>query len=867
MSQAFDPYHKWLGIRPEEQPANHYRLLGLHIFEDDPMAVENAADQRMAHLRTLQAGKHAKQSQQLLNEVVAAKLCLLDEEAKTEYDAGIRRRIMGERQATQAAPAIGATVIPLTPIPEDPKFLTPVPEEASPLTPVPSEAFPSAVSPTAAAPPALRVGAIRTTPALSTGWKRIPTTRILGAAGIVAVGFVLVAIAAGFFLRSFDPEQDVEVARTKTQPPPPSQPALAELLRPTRAVPPDPVSANDETNDASTDRRVDTAEAAADDPTPHDGTDDPRPPTEADENVSPDLDRDSIDPNSGEAAVVPDHQAVRGEPGDPASVDERAVSGVVRSTVPGTQRQHEIAAKLEEIYPPASYVSSAKRLELARTFLKLGAGPGVAVDERFVLFRRTMELACDDGDATLMLSSINAIGKHFDVATRDVQTKMLRRFVGDGSDPQRVLVFLRTSKELVADAMAAGEFQAALQTSANACRLCERPVGSSEFRQSIRDDHTRIDRTQQEYEGFTRAQQRLDTTPDDPAANLAAGRWYCFVRGDWEHGLPHLAGGSDDRLKAVAMQELSLSRDDVDSVIEVGEAWWEVAQARSGDERLALARRARHCYESMAPTQLSGLAKLTVQKRQGEISELLANTTPALWQFGDERAAANADAERLEKDDRAGEFAALFAQAVNAAVKTHDYAVAERLLGQCVKLQPNHVPTLNNYALVSVQVRNYRRAMYLWEQAVELEPESPVLRHNLVRLGGMFDADNIKRDAAMRRELGDLISQTASSGSQTRGMGWLYLPIDNGRTFSRSQYEDDRCLRCDDTRAVTCPAQGCTRGSVRSMRTDVIGRNTISGQPILKNTPIRIPCGNCRGRGEVPCRDCYTPTPRYPYQP
>ena len=25
----FDPYHRWLGIPPEEQPADHYRLLGI----------------------------------------------------------------------------------------------------------------------------------------------------------------------------------------------------------------------------------------------------------------------------------------------------------------------------------------------------------------------------------------------------------------------------------------------------------------------------------------------------------------------------------------------------------------------------------------------------------------------------------------------------------------------------------------------------------------------------------------------------------------------------------------------------------------------------------------------------------------------
>ena len=27
MADDFNPYHVWLGIPPEEQPANHYRLL------------------------------------------------------------------------------------------------------------------------------------------------------------------------------------------------------------------------------------------------------------------------------------------------------------------------------------------------------------------------------------------------------------------------------------------------------------------------------------------------------------------------------------------------------------------------------------------------------------------------------------------------------------------------------------------------------------------------------------------------------------------------------------------------------------------------------------------------------------------------
>jgi hypothetical protein len=93
MSEKFDPYYTWLGIPPEEQPANHYRLLGLRAFEANADVISNALDQRLAHLKTLQAGKNAALSQTLLNEVSAAGACLLSREKKAQYDATLKKQL------------------------------------------------------------------------------------------------------------------------------------------------------------------------------------------------------------------------------------------------------------------------------------------------------------------------------------------------------------------------------------------------------------------------------------------------------------------------------------------------------------------------------------------------------------------------------------------------------------------------------------------------------------------------------------------------------------------------------------------------------------------------------------------------------
>ncbi len=104
----FNPYHKWLGIPPGEQPPHHYRLLALQLFEDDPEVIHSAADQRMAHVRTYQSGAHSEASQKLLNELAAARICLLKPERKAAYDAELKAKLAAPDPAPAPAPTVVA---------------------------------------------------------------------------------------------------------------------------------------------------------------------------------------------------------------------------------------------------------------------------------------------------------------------------------------------------------------------------------------------------------------------------------------------------------------------------------------------------------------------------------------------------------------------------------------------------------------------------------------------------------------------------------------------------------------------------------------------------------------------------------------
>ena len=105
LQQTFDAITSGWAFRPEEQPPNHYRLLGVGLFESQPAVIASAADRQMGHLRTFQSGRHSVLSQQLLNEVAAAKVCLLNPAKKAAYDARLRQQQAVAAEDAAQAPA------------------------------------------------------------------------------------------------------------------------------------------------------------------------------------------------------------------------------------------------------------------------------------------------------------------------------------------------------------------------------------------------------------------------------------------------------------------------------------------------------------------------------------------------------------------------------------------------------------------------------------------------------------------------------------------------------------------------------------------------------------------------------------------
>lgn len=88
-----DVYKDWLGIPDGPRPPDHYSLLRLVQFEDDVEKVRKNYKKLNAHVRKYATGQYSTQSQELLNELAKAMLCLTDSERKNDYDRSHGREI------------------------------------------------------------------------------------------------------------------------------------------------------------------------------------------------------------------------------------------------------------------------------------------------------------------------------------------------------------------------------------------------------------------------------------------------------------------------------------------------------------------------------------------------------------------------------------------------------------------------------------------------------------------------------------------------------------------------------------------------------------------------------------------------------
>jgi WD40 repeat protein len=99
------------------------------------------------------------------------------------------------------------------------------------------------------------------------------------------------------------------------------------------------------------------------------------------------------------------------------------------------------------------------------------------------------------------------------------------------------------------------------------------------------------------------------------------------LRGQWAKGLPLLAKGKDDQLKALAVKDLGHPKA-AKKQVEVGDGWWSLSEKEKPPMQWRLQERAAHWYEQALP-DLSGLSAVRLKKRIEEARAHSPGAAPA----------------------------------------------------------------------------------------------------------------------------------------------------------------------------------------------------------------------------------------------
>ena len=595
--EPFDPYRKWLGIPPRDQPPNHYRLLGIEVFESDPDVISNAADGRMGQIRTFQTGRHSQWSQRLLNEVAAARVCLLNEAKKSAYDETLRKQF-GGRNAPPVATSAGSPP-PLAP-----------PEIASRPSVVPKDV------------PSVSGSGPRY-------WQRPP---ILAAA--VATAVVLIGLALLLLLSGGGPDVDTSAGM---EPDPQvalqgngegvdgdvglsSGPFPDNRMQGYPPAPPDPdwLGLGFQVKSPSS---LDAVESAPDSPGPEPLPSPTIPPPEPDRRGLGDLMEPPIQSVPGEPAPEPTPPEPIPQPATPPAEPERRGLGDLMKppnrSVPTESDQEAPRRRIHDIYHDNfdSLGTPESRLTLAAKLRQQGVETDEDPVTRFVFLKMAVDLAAAAADAQESFKAVAAIKQHYDADIPKMKADVLAEVLKSPRVGQTGTYLAQAASLLAEEAVARDDYKTADRLF-NLAGVAARKANCKTMGGEMATRTREISRDARAYAPVEKSLGILANNPLDAEANGEVGRWLCFRKNDWPHGLTYLARGESRPLAELAQRDLAAQGKETNpsEQLQLGDGWWDLSGSARGVTGAAYMCRAVYWYQK-ALAGLSGLDKAATAER------------------------------------------------------------------------------------------------------------------------------------------------------------------------------------------------------------------------------------------------------------
>lgn len=279
---------------------------------------------------------------------------------------------------------------------------------------------------------------------------------------------------------------------------------------------------------------------------------------------------------------------------------------------PDAAVQKETLRKVRDLFKDEySRKQPADQVALARKLLQSGMETSGDDAAKFVLLKEAREIAVAAGDPETALRSADETAKAFAVDGAALKLAVLGKVAV--KEPEAARTVARGYLALVNDAIRAENFDAA-GTAAQRAEALSKVAQDAALA-------ARAAEVKAEVASLKTEAGRVKPMIDKGGDGEAIGRYLCFVKGDWDAGLPHLISGAKPPIKTAAEKE-SLKPQDAAAQADLADLWWDVAQKeKSPWRRERILARVKHWLDLAAPSA-AGLVKVRVQKRLDDLEAL-----------------------------------------------------------------------------------------------------------------------------------------------------------------------------------------------------------------------------------------------------
>jgi len=307
----------------------------------------------------------------------------------------------------------------------------------------------------------------------------------------------------------------------------------------------------------------------------------------------------------------------------PSPMPEPAEPGLPVSTadalppVPGENARSRASQLMRDTFEAdlAQASTPAAKSDLAKRLLSVASEINDDPAGRYVILEAVTGLAMDSGNLATGLDAIDTMARSFAIDAWSKKIDWLATCADSAKNAEQRRLAATEAFTLAKKADEASQFDVA-------DRLCK--LAASEGKKAapfplmkqVRLLDAEITKRLAAFKVYETAIQKLAADGGDRQANLDAGRYECFVVGNWNAGLVKLAASSDTSLQALAAKDLA-APSAPEQQVDVADGWHDLAESEVGPTAAHVHRHAADWYEK-AVQNATGLLKTKAERRLEE---------------------------------------------------------------------------------------------------------------------------------------------------------------------------------------------------------------------------------------------------------